>query len=125
MKKLQHHHKRYLLYGLLVVSIGLCVGGVFVPVLIPIGCALMGVAAGVAQSPSSSGLQEDPSGPPSHSDTKPRCQLQQNVELDIHLDMPRNYLPSQMHSEDNDEDDIKDAAERKARPKHLKHRRHP
>jgi len=84
--------KRVVFYSLLVVGLGLCIGGVFVPVLFPVGSACIVGAVAVAQNlaaqeaPQPQPLaQIHPESNPSGIDVHiPQCD--DSLEVDLHID---------------------------------------
>ncbi len=78
--------RKAVFYGLLVAGVGLCVGGIFVPPLIPVGAALIAGAVSVGQNLVQSNRSEARDRPQvAASENKPP-QCDDNIEIDVHIE---------------------------------------
>ena len=133
MKKLQRQHKQYLFYGLLVVGIGFCVAGVFVPALLPVGSACIVGAVAIGQN-----LTQQPEYEPQMVDLDrhnaipaeiaPHIpQSDDSLEVDLHIGRHLHYSHRVPHAyiEPDESADVDDHHDAKAGPNKRIHRQHP
>lgn len=85
--RLQHHHKQFAFKLLFVVGVGLVVAGAFVPVLLPVGIAL--ISAAVAIKPS----QNQPNPQPQPIEVR----IEDNIVLSPRGRYPRSQLVQYHH----------------------------
>lgn len=89
--------KKIIFYALLVCGIGLCVGGVFVPLLIPVGAAVLAGAVIVAQNLSEHNApqpqQVDPVHPPTLEIEIParNSPASDSLEVDLHIEHRKHH----------------------------------
>jgi hypothetical protein len=87
---MRHQHKKYIFYALLVVGVGFCVGGVFVPALFPVGIACISAAVAVAQNLSQQSQPQPQPIPLDHPESNP-------AEIDIHVPQSDDSLEVDLH----------------------------
>ena len=88
--------KKVAFYSLLVVGVGLCVGGIFVPVLLPVGSACIAGAIAVAQGQDRQVLPQplpsDNRSDMPESESKPLSdKSDSNLEVDLHIAHHRHH----------------------------------
>ena len=94
--KLAKQHKDIMFWALLISGIGFCIGGCFVPVLIPVGGILLSGAIALARDTEAVPVQNAPSDPP----PPPESEIQaarddsDGVDVSLHFDFDRHYRRS-------------------------------
>ena len=125
--------KQIAFYALLVVGVGFCIGGVFVPILFPVGIACISGAVAVAQNLSQSAIPQPQPIPLANPETNPSeidirvPQSDDSLEVNLHIGhrqhlsyrLPKTF-PEPAESKEIDSDDNE-----KARPHKGHHKRHP
>jgi hypothetical protein len=123
--------KKVAFYGLLVAGVGLCVGGVFVPPLIPVGATLLAGAVAVAQNLTQSTQLQ----PQQARRVRPRAavieivdqgnQSSDSLEVDLHIEhrkhlshrLPKTFPEPTQRQEVDSKDDC-NSSERESIQKH-------
>ncbi len=126
--------KKATFYSLLIVGVGLCIGGVFVPPLIAVGAAVLAGAVAVAQTipqPIDVQLQPAPLIRPESNPIlriSPRNQSDESLEIELHIERRRHRRPFQSHQfpvQPDERPEINPDNDEKASPSKRVQKRHP
>ena len=94
--KLAKQHKDIMFWALLIAGIGFCIGGAFVPVLIPVGGILLSGAIALARDVEAEPVQNVPADlPPPEEPENPAVEHSNDeVDVSLHFDFDRHYRRS-------------------------------
>ena len=125
--------KKIAFYALLVSGVGLCIGGVFLPPLIPVGAALIAGAVSVGQNLVQSNeprsQQADPVHPPipEIATVEKDSPSSDSLEVDLHIGHRKHHtyrLPKTLGQPDQ-RADVRDDEDNKTGPSVRIHKLHP